>query len=402
MLVLSSSAVIQLIMDGGARNQGIDTVAPYSGVLNYLPVFWKVAVVIVVGLHVMFVKRKVFQFDLAWTGLLILCFASSFWADYTKVTLEGFIIIFLAYLLINLHISVCGWQIVVRHIGMTFMCFLVLSVVFIFLIPSYGVAVGDHAGKWQGVFAHKNLLGNFAAMSFVFYLWSFSLKKSTQALLGLALSMLLAIGSACSTGLMSIAISTVVYVLLRSSIARIKIFSWRYILIFILVAICVLLLYNSLGDSQFAIGDKDSSFSDRNRVWAYVLMKFQDAPWFGHGLGQIAAAVTTNDADFKSSVGFVVSTAHNGFIEALHDLGIVGLALVVTIITRLMKVNSSGPEFELAFLFLLFFVVLNMFESKLLGFNIFFIIFIYVQQLVKAMALKTGTQIRHHNNFIKL
>lgn len=401
MIVLSTGAIIQLIMDGGARNQGLDSITPYTGPLNYLPVFWQIAVVSVVSLVLVTAKRRYFSYEFTWLALLALSLASGLWAVYAKVSFNSAILMLLAYLLVNLHVELCGWQRVLDYLNKVSIFFLLLSVAAVFLLPSYGIAVGDHAGKWQGVFVHKNTLGNFAAMTFLFYLWYLTIRKSRWAIAGIGFSVLLVIGSECTTGLINIVISTVLFGLLRFSFTRKILLTWRYAIVASLIVACTFMLYISLGDSQFAIGDKDLSFSNRNLIWAYILLQFQDAPWFGHGLEQIGAAVVANDANFRSHVGFVVGTAHNGFFELLHALGLVGLILIVTMLIRQLRFKSDGPDFDFVFLYLLFFVLLNMFESKLLGFNIFFIMLMYVQQLAKAMSTQRNAQLLASPNTLR-
>jgi exopolysaccharide production protein ExoQ len=401
MLLLSSGAIIQLIMDGGARNQELDAIVTYSGPLNYLPVFWKIAVVTIVGIVLLIPKRRYFSFDFIWLALLALSFVSALWAEYPKVSFDSALLMLLAYLLVNLQVELCGWRRVLNFLNKVFIFVLLLSVAGVFLLPSYGVSVGDHVGKWQGVFVHKNTLGSFAAMTYLFFLWCLSINRSKWAIAGIILSVLLVIGSESTTGLMNITLSTILFALLRFSFTRKLVFSWRYLIAVLLALGCVYLLYLSLTTNPFAIGDKDSSFSNRNLIWAYILLKFQDAPWFGHGLGQIGAAVLSNDAEFISHVGFVVGTAHNGFIECLHALGLVGLTIIVIVLFRPLRFKSDGPDFEFYFLYLLFFVLLNMFVSNLLGFNIFFIMLMYVQQLAKAMSTQRNAQVLASPNTLR-
>lgn len=398
MILMSSGAILQLVMDGGASNQGLDSALSslaYAGWLNYLPIFWKVGVVFVIGVVLLVYKGRYLNFEFTWLALLILCFASALWAEYSKVSLNSSIMILLSYLLVNLHVGMCGWKKSINTLSNIFVFILLFSFVFIFLLPGYGVAVGDHAGKWQGVFAHKNSLGSFAAMTFIFYLWFLSAKRWKLAIVGLSLSTLLVIGSGSTTGLMNVVLSTFLFALQYFSLTRRQLFSWRYFIVSMLILTCSFLIYFSLESKQFSIGDKDSTFSDRNLIWAYILLQFQNSPWFGHGLGQIGAAVVSNDADFLSHVGFVVGTAHNGFIEGLHALGLVGLVLILIVATRLLRLKNDKSEFNFIFLYLLFFTVLNMFESKLLGFNVFFIILMYVSKLAAAVSLQRSTYLQN-------
>src|SRR6185369_5757474 len=382
----SSGAIIQPIKDGGARIQGFYDAVEYSGPLNYLPIFWQVSVAMLI--YLVFCKEKslYFHFDFVWGGLFAMCFASALWASYSKVAFSLSVLLLLSYSLVNLHVVICGWQKVLESLHWFFICILMLSLVTVFLLPSYGISVGEHAGKWQGVFDHKNGLGNFAALIYVFYICWLTIERSIVKIVGIMLSLLLVIGSGSSTALINLSICTLLYGLLRMPLTKRLLFAKRFIIVGALGLIVISTMAISLDSSGFAIIDKDTSFSNRNLIWALFLKEIESAPWVGHGLSQFSAGLSVNERDILSNVGFVVGTAHNGFLECWHAIGVVGLALSLAAIVQLLRFKIDGHPSELAFLFLFYFVILNTFESRLIGFNFYFIVLMYVASLTKAMS----------------
>lgn len=392
MMVLASGAVIQLLKDGGARNQGFYDMVEYSGSLNYLPLLWQILVVLVLVFVFIKSKWRYIQFDYLWLGIFTLGCLSVLWAAFPKITFTSSVALLISYLFVNLHVAICGWKNVLVLFHKYFFGVLILSLSAILFLPSYGVSIGEHAGLWQGVFAHKNSLGNFSAMIYLFYLWRFSIERTQLALVGMALSLVLVIGSECSTALINVVVSTMIFGLLQFSFSRKLLFRCRYGIVCTIALVITYVMSASLSGDVFFIFDKDSSFSSRDVIWAYFLRGIESALWLGHGIGQFGALLAGDERDFLSNVGFVVGSAHNGFLESLYALGIVGLGLIVVVCVRLLYLMNDGPGFVLAFLFLCNLLILNMFESMLLGFNFYFIMIMYVTALTQAMSQKSASR----------
>lgn len=385
-LMLASGAIIQLVKDGGARDQGFNALIEYSGWLNFLPVLWQVSIVLVVGFVVVKTKWRYVRLDRMWGAIIALCFLSALWATYSKIAFNAAIVICLAYILVNLHINILGWQHAILVLHKFFVSTLILSLLAIFLLPSYGISVGDHAGKWQGVFAHKNALGNFASFTFVFYMWWIGVKFTRVKIFAIGLAALLVVGSGSSTALANMLICAALFGLFQFPVIRKLIFKFRYVIVALLAIIVVYTVIMSMSGNDTALMDKDTSFSNRNLIWMYFLQQIENAPWLGQGIGQFGAMLAGDERDFLSSVGFVVGSAHNGFIESWYALGGVGLALILAAIVQTLSMKSDGHAFRLAIYFIFFLVVSNMFESQLLGFNAYFIFLMYVTSITRAMS----------------
>lgn len=388
MLILASGAVIQLLQEGGARDQGFDNLVVYDGWLNLLPVLWQVVAVLFIGLMFIRSKWRDFHFNGVWAALITLSLLSLLWSAFPKHSFHTSVAIFLSYFIVSAQVEMQGWKGAIQVLHKFFMAILVLSIAAVFILPSYGVSVGEHAGKWQGVFTHKNALGNFASLSAMFYMWKLSVARTKLDFYGIGLSVTLILGSGSSTALANLFIFSTLFVLFQFSIYRKIIFNFRYVIFTALVLIVAYFMAMSISGETVALMDKDTSFTGRNLIWGYFLQRIEDAPWFGHGLGQFGAIAAGDDQDLLSSVGFVMGSAHNGFIESLYALGIVGGTLVLIVLVRLLSLKNEGGAFKLAFVFVFFIVVLNMFESELVGFNLYFIFLMYVVGITRSMTLE--------------
>lgn len=392
LIVLSSGAFIQLVKDGGARDQGLENTLTYSGPLNALPLIWTAGALFIIT--ILFLTKKLKRINFSWSliSLIAFCFASVAWADFPKVSFRVALFIATAYLLISTQIALYGWQATLRFLWVTFFIILGCSLIAILIIPSYGIAVGfEHAGKWQGVFDHKNGLGNFAAISFLIFVWQYQQQKSKAALMAALLSIVLVIGSQSGTALANIAVVILVSALLSFKFTEKIAYRLRYVIIIFLITMSFFAVFIAIGVEEFSIFEKDSSFTGRNMIWIYILAKVAESPWIGYGLDQLAALTNKNTAEFFTNVGFLVSSSHNGFLETAFSLGSIGLILTLWVFMSQLSNKRGSAGFTLLFSYLISFVVVNTFEARMISFNIYFIGLMYVMAIADVMA-RPGTK----------
>ncbi|MGV8934674.1 MAG: O-antigen ligase family protein [Gallionellaceae bacterium] len=387
LVVLSSGAFIQLIKDGGARDAGSDNMMKYSGPLNALPLVWVTAVIFL--LYIFFLQKKRRKIDFSWpmVALISFCFASVAWSDIPVAALRSSVLIAAAYLLINVQVVYCGWQDTMRFLSVTFYIILICSVLAVFIIPHYGMATDLKEPRiWQGVFDHKNGLGNFSSICSLLFMWNFQQQKSKMALTGVLLSIVIVIGSQSSTSLATIVLLIFLFTLLSFKFTEKIIYKFRYAIILLLIVLSLFMIYVALRFQEFSILEKDSSFTGRNMIWIYILKKMASSPWVGYGLDQLSVLTNNNSGEFFNNVGFVVATAHNGFLETVFALGYIGLVLTAWVIMNQLTEKKGAAGFSLLFGYLVSFIMINTFESRMISFNVHFIGLMYVMAIAGAMA----------------
>lgn len=385
MTVLSFGAYIELIKDGGARDQGLENAVPYHGPLNALQFAWG-AVTLAAVLFVWIVCK--FKIKPHWTLLCLGCLSisSSFWAEVPKASLGGALLLMATYLLVVTHIRLAGWHKTIRSSINCFLVFELSCFIYIALIPHYGLAVGEHLGKWQGIFTHKNTLGSFGALAFAISFWYWLISKNKIAALSVVLASILVLGSQSTTAIGIVLISFVFNVACIFPFIRTLIYKNRILILFGLLALSIFAVYETITLGMGSPNEKYGTFSNRNVIWIYIFAKVAMSPFFGYGLDQLSVTNSLDGTDFASQVGFLVASAHNGFIETLYSLGVVGLVTVLLILVVFVKnlANNKAFTFFLGYVFI--FIIENTFESKMVGFNSHFVTFLYMFELSKAMS----------------
>ncbi|HWR97021.1 MAG TPA: O-antigen ligase family protein [Candidatus Methanoperedens sp.] len=384
MCILASGAFYRLIMDGGASEFGA-MFLQYSGPLNHLSTLWAIAAGSVLTWAFLNRRVNVNALDALWLCLMAYGFSASLWAEYMRTSFSTSLFVALAYALVAVHMHLSGYNGVVRFHALFLGTILIGSFLAVLFVPSYGLSVGQHEGRWQGLFTHKNTLGNLSAGVFVAFAWWFGRARQPLALCAMLASLVLIVASECSTAMFNVALVSAVFVLLRFPTIRKWLFAYRFVLVTAAIAVSLFLSYATIEQKYyFEILGKESSFTSRDQIWRYVAGEITEAPWLGHGFQQLSAGNLQDDSSFRTAVGFVVLSAHNGFIDLLHSLGVVGFLLFLLVIFRLLQTVDPGPLFDLLLMYLCYLIVVNTFESFLLGFNMALIALMYVSRMVAA------------------
>src|SRR5206468_1677370 len=142
LIVLSSGAFIDLIKEGGAREEGLENVLHYAGPLNRLPDIWVAGVVFISIIVFLAKKFKRIRFSCSLIALIAFCFASSVWATFPSISFKSTLLIASAYLLISAQIALYGGQATVSFLSRALFIILASSLVVILVIPGYGISVG--------------------------------------------------------------------------------------------------------------------------------------------------------------------------------------------------------------------------------------------------------------------
>lgn len=247
-----------------------------------------------------------------------------------------------------------------------------MSYMTVFIFPSYGVAVGVHEGRWQGVFTSKNGLGAFCVFALIILLHSYLVyRKRYLALLSLA-CMYLAFRSESYTSYVLI-----FFILLyfsfhaRYDLFRLRLFADAGAIFFLFTTSLVVFLVIFLDINIDFLGKEN--FNNRDIIWDYYYSMALEKPFFGHGLAQLKEWAVINSDDIVSSMGlsYPVSSTHNGFIDLFYSYGLLGILVFLSLIKRAFCLCTySIADRFLKFSFLTTYLVLNLFESQLLGVNL--------------------------------
>lgn len=205
----------------------------------------------------------------------------------------------------------------------------VLSLVFALVLPIYGIHQGgEFPGAWKGIYAHKNALGRPIALGVVVFtllaLWG--KKYRWVAWAGFALSAFLILKSTAATPLLSSL--TVLAVLPIYSVWR-----WRYPLglSFFIMAVTIgggvaIGIWSNL-ETVLAAAGKDTTFTGRSFLWAFLMEMIQKRPWLGYGYGGFWRGWEGDSYYVWTAIPWLPKYAHNGYLQLGIDLGLLGLSV---------------------------------------------------------------------------
>lgn len=370
------------------------------------------------------VGRTVLREILLWVLVAIALF-STLWSDvpsntlatsinFVRITLFG--VYFASRYSLKEQLHLLTW---VFGIGAT------LSLVFAIALPSYGVmGMGSistaetvtHAGAWQGIYGHKNILARIMALGAIaFFISANSIRKYRWlAWGGFILSIILVLGSTSKSAL--IILLTILILLPFYKALR-----WNYTLAVpffiaaILVGAGVAMLLVDTAESILAAFGRDFTLTGRTDLWSAVLEKIGERPWLGYGYGGFWLGLNGNSIDVWHIVRWEPPHSHNGFLDLWLDLGLLGLsifafsfiAVCLRSIAWLRQEPTSVGLFPIAYLTFLF--LANLTESSLLRHNFLWILYVsislstykshdyvadtkkFLQQKVKKKAMKKIT-----------
>lgn len=375
-----SAGTFQLLREGAVSELFESEVKKYSGPLNYIFPSW-VAVTVVLTIMATLRYRGMLKLCKSELPLFLVLFYACLtliWSDFPYNAARSLSFLIASFCLLFVAVRLLSFDQFRDLFINSLLCMQLATIVFVFFLPAYGVSVGEHEGKWQGVFGHKNALGNFSAMAYCIFLGDMCRAKTFKALLGIFISLIITIHTLSYTGVAIIPIATVAYAFFCFGFSLRSLLWLRALLILFVAALCFILVSISINGISFEVLGKDTSFSNRNIIWAFFWDRAMERPVLGYGVDQLGGQARLHYEDYKSEMGFVVGSAHNGFIENFFWFGVVGVFIIFLLFWRFFRFNKIGWVISLNSLFLISLILTNTFESRLVGFNIHFVSFMYL------------------------
>ncbi|AFY87636.1 O-antigen ligase family protein [Chroococcidiopsis thermalis] len=340
------------------------------------------------------------------TVLLGLCFVSLLWSAAPTVTLVRSVAI--------LGTSLFGIYLATRYslkeqlqlLAWTFGIVIVFSIIFIVFLPRYGLMSGLHTGKWRGIFAHKNVLGNLMVLSSMVFLLVALNERKYKILLwgGFASSTVILLQTKSSSSL-------IIFFIIMSVFLTIRSIRMPYVLTIptlLLLALIGQILYLWLADNTTyllsSIG-KDTTLTGRVDLWPAVLDKIWQRPWLGYGYSGFWGGWDRESAYVWRVTGWTPPNSHNGFLDLWLDLGILGLLIyllgfLASFLKSLVWVRISRTSISLwPVMYIIYFWLSNQTETTLLKQNeIYWLLYVTV---IFSMAVSSNRLERNNLNYFK-
>jgi exopolysaccharide production protein ExoQ len=299
-----------------------------------------------------------------------------------------------------------GWTLIAIYLGERYtvekfarllaqtICLMIVASIAIYPIAPQYVLDTTHAGAWRGLVLHKNFFGEYMALLVALLL----LVRFRQfpwlrfVFLGLACVLLFLSRSATSIVVCALVVAT-------GPLWRLARMNGKQRFPAYIVAGLTLFLtgYFVTGNTDLLLKllGRDSTLTGRTQLWGLVLDAVAKRPIVGYGFDAFFTGLRGESLNVLIRAGWLVPAAHNGFLELLLGLGIIGLAVFLLVFVQTFNRALTYVRLEQNSMgfwpvtYLCFFAMHNMTESDLLtrsGFS--FLIFTVV---CTSLALRVRT-----------
>ena len=260
-------------------------------------------------------------------------------------------------------LSLFGWMSVIVIFGSTFMAI---------FVPEFGISHDLHAGAVKGLFPHKNILGR--QMVFAILVLAVGKPLSIPSWLRnscLVFGCVLLILSKAATSILALGICVAMYpifLLLRVPTKK-TLPLWVSFLPVMALGVGALFVESNV---VLELLGKNSTLTGRTAIWGFVLRSISNRPLFGYGYESFWNVRTPELAKLALVTSFHAPHAHNGFLDILLAVGIIGMLVFLAGYIGCLRQSvhlfqhnqiraANWPLFGL-----LFFTLLNCAESYLL------------------------------------
>lgn len=309
-------------------------------------------------------------------GLILVgwAFVSSSWSIAPDVTFRRSIALLMT-TLFGLYLAArYDWREFLELLAGVFLLLAVGNYIACLLFPGFGIHATIHPGAWKGLWYEKNMMGAQMVVGL--------LALSAAAVLAPNRRKLWIFGAALSAGLVILSTSTTALLgmlLALGGMTALALFRRPGPLPVLVVwggvagvgAFLALILLAP--EVFFALVGKDATLTGRTGIWEALFRRVELRPWQGYGFGAFWADPWGPRWFIKNEVQWDAPNAHNGWLDILVQLGIVGLIMaathfVVSVAAALTRLRQ-GPEAYWAVLYMVLFALFSISESTVMQYN---------------------------------
>ena len=108
-----------------------------------------------------------------------------------------------------------------------------------------------------------------------------------------------------------------------------------FVLIYFLIAAATTIAVLATGlEDTVTLLTGDPTLTGRTQLWQYVLSRWEESPYLGQGYGALwQVGPETGGLFAQAHVGWVMNEAHNGYLDVLAQIGIIGLLVLGFFVT---------------------------------------------------------------------
>ncbi|MGV9005443.1 MAG: O-antigen ligase family protein [Brevundimonas sp.] len=249
------------------------------------------------------------------------------------------------------------------------------SLVMVFAFPTIGVHQADNAGLWRGLWYEKNQMGivMVAGATAAAACLAAGDGRWKAPALTLVLTTVLVLATQSKTSLLCLIIGLGLVTALWTMRRGGPVFTIVCVWLGIVVAGVGIYVFLTEPASILAALGKDPSLTGRTHIWDSLMRRVGERPWTGYGYSAFWGKDSVPAAFVRRETGWLVPSAHNGWIDLLVQLGwpgavAVGTLFVTSLTVTLIRLGSAGVrEGYWAIAYLGVFLLLSLSESVLLS-----------------------------------
>lgn len=255
-----------------------------------------------------------------------------------------------------------------------FIISIVMSYLFIILIPSIGMMGYEGYLLPKGVYSHKNVLARYMVLACFIFINNLYANKSIinkgKNLILFILALVLLIISGSVTSLIYVIIFLVINWLLINKKISGKLYSKVLYLIIIIFNTLILIISNKKFNdilSRMNFFGKDLTFTGRTWIWNFSLINIIERPIEGYGFEAFWKNYNIT-ADFNSIHYFVPAHSHNGYLGLCLDGGIILLIMTIILVYKAIQNNINENKYNrISLLYLGFILLINLTETAFIS-----------------------------------
>lgn len=233
-----------------------------------------------------------------------------------------------AWLVIVISVGVLGAESTLKVLTRTALVLIVLNIASIG-VPSTSMMIGEFAGRFRGLTAHRNDL---AQLAYTCALIAIAARGNSPRWMTwfILLGAIALIGASRSVqGILLLPAGIFLY----HFAARIRVLKHPILVMSMVLLVSIIYaIWEQFGGlaNFLAYFGRDTTFSGRDRIWALSWHLLQHMPPEGYGPGQIGSGVLSESLLLRFRLGTLFGSAHNSYLEAFLTYGWFGGALFLS------------------------------------------------------------------------
>lgn len=308
--------------------------------------------------------EKYILFFLLWCGLTIIFALDPFisFKRYLQYILTSLVFI-------SFYLNITNMQSFIKLLKYLFSSYLIITLIVCLTITE---AKDPTFNTWRGLHATKNNLGQYASIITIFFIFYYfsqeNIIEKIKVLLIILIGLLLLIGSFSMTNLVLMFLFLVFITMVNinkifySIGLGIKIL-FLFIGYFIISFTLITFFFPEILNFFFEVIGKDPSLTGRTEIWALVLN--QNFSNLITGVGFQSFWIPEKLSKIILFQYWLPNQSHNGYIDMILEIGMIGLLLFILTIYKLLKqINLKEDAFE--FTIIIYVLLLNFSESTLI------------------------------------